>query len=164
MLPVGDRVALRELVEAYGMAVDALDVEWFSSLWTPDAALVLHDATGETRRWAGDEIAGIVAGVGRYLRTVHFVGNHRTQVEGTIVSGQTYCFAHHLIAGAEGAGEQARDRVLAIRYDDRYERQDDGRDEIDEVDGAESRWRFARRDVCMLWRAHHDVELLGYEL
>lgn len=160
MLPVGDRVALRELVEAYGMAVDALDVAWFTSLWTPDAVLAVHDATGETRRWESDEIAGIVSGVGRYLRTMHFVANHRTQVEGTIVSGQTYCFAHHLVAGT-GTGEQARDRVLAIRYDDRYERRDDP---DDAVDGAESTWRFARRDVRMLWRAHHDVELLGYEL
>ncbi len=158
MLPVGDRVALRELVEAYGMAVDALDVEWFSSLWTSDAVLALHDSAGETRRWVGDEIVGIVAGVGSYLRTMHFVGNHRTRVEGTTVSGQTYCFAHHLVTGPEGAGDQAYDRVLAIRYDDRYERRND------EVDGAESHWRFARRDVRMLWRAHHDVELLGYQL
>jgi SnoaL-like domain len=152
MLPVIDRLALRELVEAYGMAVDALDVEWFSSLWTPDAILAVHDATGETRRWVGDEIGGMVAGVGRYLRTLHFVGNHRTLVDGTVVSGQTYCFAHHLLASDESDGS-TRDRVLAIRYDDCYE-----------LDDAAGRWRFSRRDVRMLWRAHHDVELLGYEV
>ena len=45
-LPVEDRVALRELVEAYGMAVDALDVTRFSALWTSDAVLAVHDATG----------------------------------------------------------------------------------------------------------------------
>ena len=159
MLPLEDRVALRELVEAYGMAVDALDVEWFNSLWTPDAVLALHDATGETRRWTGDEIAGIVAGVGRYLRTLHFVGNHRAHVEGAIVSGHTYCFAHHLVAATDGREEHARDRVLAIRYDDRYARADPDADA-----DAQPAWRFARRDVRMLWRAHHDVELAGYEL
>jgi hypothetical protein len=157
-LPVGDRVALRELVEAYGMAVDALDVGWFSSLWTPGAVLAVHDATGETRRWTGDEIGGMVAGVGRYLRTLHFVGNHHTRLEGNVVSGQTYCFAHHLHGGVDESDRPvregpARDRVVAIRYDDRYEHDD-----------AESRWCFSRRDVRMLWRAHHDVELLGYDV
>jgi SnoaL-like domain len=149
-LPTDDRLALRELVEAYGMAVDALDAEWFGSLWTPDAVLAVHDATGETRRWEGDEIAGMVAGVGRYLRTLHFVGNHQTAVEGSVVTGRTYCFAHHLLADPAGSDDRARDRVLAIRYDDRYAR------------GTDSAWRFARRDVRMLWRTHHDVELLGY--
>lgn len=151
-LPVDDRVALRELVDAYAMAVDSLDVEWFSSLWTPDAVLAVHDATGETRRWHGDEIGGMVAGVSRYLRTFHFVGNHRTRMQGTVVSGQTYCFAHHLRKGTDESGGRAHDRVIAIRYDDRFER-----------DAADGRWRFARRDVRMLWRAHHEVELLGYD-
>jgi hypothetical protein len=150
-LPVDDRVALRELVEAYGMAVDSLDADWFGSLWTPDAVLAVHDATGETRRWEGDKIAGMVAGVGRYLRTLHFVGNHHARAEGPVVSGTTYCFAHHLVPDPDGSEDRARDRVLAIRYDDVYAR------------GApDSSWRFARRDVRMLWRAHHDVELLGH--
>jgi hypothetical protein len=153
MLPLDDRVALRELVEAYGMAVDALDVEWFTSLWTADAVLAVHDATGETRRWKGDEIAGMVAGVGRYLRTLHFVGNHHARVEDSVVSGRTYCFAHHLVADPDGSDDRARDRVLAIRYVD-----------LDVRSDADVVWQFARRDVRMLWRAHHDVELLGYGL
>jgi SnoaL-like domain len=151
-LSVEARFELRELVDSYAMAVDALDADWFSSLWTPDAVLAVHDATGEVRRWHGDEIGGMVAGVRRYLRTFHFVGNHRAQREGDVVSGQTYCFAHHLHEGTEASGGSTRDRVVAIRYDDRYERGD-----------TDGRWRFARRDVRMLWRAHHDVELLGYE-
>jgi hypothetical protein len=151
MLPVSDRYALRELVDAYAMAVDALDVEWFSSLWTPDAVLAVHDAGGEVRRWEGDEIGGMVAGVSRHLRTFHFVGNHRVADEGEVVSGQTYCFAHHLLA-RDGSDGSTRDRVVAIRYDDRYAH-----------DVSDARWRFSRRDVRMLWRAHHDVELLGYD-
>ena len=98
-----DRFALRELVDSYGMAVDALDVDWFSSLWAPDATLVLHEGTGEVRRWYGEEIGGMVKGVRRYLRTFHFVGNHRVHQEGDVVSGQTYCFAHHLQPGPETA-------------------------------------------------------------
>src|ERR1700675_4549704 len=58
-LSVEDRFELRELVDSYAMAVDALDVEWFSSLWTPDAVIAVHDATGEVRRWHGDEIGGM---------------------------------------------------------------------------------------------------------
>ena len=147
-----DRFALRELVDSYGMAVDALDVDWFSSLWAPDATLVLHDGTGEVRRWYGEEIGGMVKGVRRYLRTFHFVGNHRVHQEGDVVSGRTYCFAHHLQQGAEAADGAASDRVVAIRYDDVYA-----------PDATEGRWRFAWRDVHMLWRSNHDVELLGYE-
>ena len=144
---VEDRFELRELVDSYAMAVDALDVDWFSSLWTPDADLSVHDATGEVRRWHGDEIAAMVAGVRRYLRTFHFVGNHRTQCEGDVVSGQTYCFAHHIHETTEASGGPVRDRVVAIRYDDRYEQID-----------SEGPWRFARRDVRMLWRTYYDVE------
>jgi hypothetical protein len=153
MLPVDDRFALRELVDAYAMAVDALDVEWFASLWAPDAVLAVHDASGEARRWQGDEIGGMVAGVRRYRRTFHFVGNHRAQCEGDVVSGRTYCFAHHINEVDDPAsGQDVRDRVVAIRYDDRYEQSDDDR-----------HWRFARRDVRILWRMSHPVEQLGYE-
>jgi hypothetical protein len=150
-LSVEDRFELRELVDSYAMAVDALDVERFGSLWTPDAILAVHDTTGEVRRWQGDAIGGVVAGVGHYLRTFHFMGSHRCCSEGEIVSGQTSCFAHHLRSVTDESGVPARDRVVAIRYDDRYERASDS-----------AGWRFARRDVRILWRMHNDVEQLGY--
>jgi len=150
VLPVDDRLALRELVEAYGLSVDALDVSWFSSLFTAAAVLVVHDAGGEVRRWEGDGIGEMLAGVHRYLRTFHFVGNHAVRGEGDTVSGQTSCFAHHLRTVDDAGSPPARDRVVAIRYDDEYAR--------DATDGT---WRFARRDVRILWRTLHDVEELG---
>lgn len=153
MIPTtDDRVLLRDLVDSYALAVDALDVERFATLWAPGAVLAVHDVTGAVRTWEGDRIPTMLTGVRRYLRTLHFVGSHRSWADGGDVRGTTSCFAHHLVAAdaADGAATAAHDRVVAIRYDDRY------------VPGAgDARWRFATRDVHILWRTRHEVDELG---
>ena len=68
------------------------------------------------------------------------MGNHRVAL-GEVVSGQTYCFAHHLVAVRIEPRPERRS-VVAIRYDDRYARR-----------RSEPGGLLRRRDVRMLWRA-----------
>jgi len=137
-----DRLALRELVEAYAMTADARDTDAFAALFALDAILTIFDAAGaELRRYVGrDEIAGIPARLGRYDRTMHHVTNHRVQLEDTSgdrATGESYCVAHHL------QDASTVDHVLHIRYEDRYLRSPAGPDH--------GGWRFVHRDVRVQW-------------
>ena len=124
---------LRALVDGYAVAADERDADAFAALFTPDATLtVLVD--GEQRgRYAGaDEIGTVPAKLARYRRTLHLVSTHHSVVDDDEdeATGTAYCEAHHV--------DDDGDRVLFIRYDDRYVRTPDG-------------WRFAARAVNTLW-------------
>jgi hypothetical protein len=126
---------LRALVDGYAVAADDGDGDTFASLFAPTATLVVVGADGTERsRYEGQAaIATVPAKLGRYDRTLHLVATHRCSVEGDggrSATGVAYCEAHHVGGGT--------DKVLFIRYDDTYERADDG-------------WRFAARTVRTLW-------------
>ena len=126
-----DRIALRYLVEAYAFGCDALDADVLRRCFAEGAALTVHwigrDATTMTFPEGADHIA---ASLDRYDRTLHFVGNHRADIDGDDATGITYCFAHH-ISGTE-------DHVMAIRYHDRYRRHADC-------------WRIIERNLHLDW-------------
>lgn len=140
----GDRVRVREVVEAYAAGVDALDTSGVAALFAPDGSLALPDPD---RPGAWLELTGPAAiearleGLRRYRSTVHVIANHRADVDGASATAVTSCFAHHL-EGEVGAGV---DRILAIRYRDRLVR-------------AGAGWRFARRELHVLWTEHRPVE------
>jgi hypothetical protein len=138
-----DRIALRDLVDAYALTADARDSTGFASLFTADAVLTVHDAGGRLQgTFTGvGEIAAIPAALARYPRTLHLVSTHRATPVGDTATGTTLCEAHHLSAGEDGTV----DRVLVIRYDDAYVRTPGG-------------WRFARRDVRVQWEEHRAVD------
>lgn len=133
---VADRLALRTLVEAYSFAVDRRDVDAFVELFSPDATLTVHDTDGATTgSYSGrGELAALPDRLRRYERTMHLVHNHEVDIAGPEASGEVYCTAHHVSGGGAGSS----DRVLAIRYVDRYRRDAD-------------RWRFRARQVRLQW-------------
>ncbi|MBI2705210.1 MAG: nuclear transport factor 2 family protein [Actinobacteria bacterium] len=140
--PRDAHVELQRLVAAYGLAADDRDADWFVSLWLPGATLSVFDGEeGLTGTYEGaDALRGVTEALGRYARTVHLVSTHRVEVaaDGTSATGKTYCTAHHLVrpVGEVSAWE---DRVMTIRYDDRY-----GRD-------GSGAWRFAARECHKLF-------------
>jgi hypothetical protein len=161
-LGLADRLELRELVDAYAMAADHGDGDWFRTLWLPDARLTVHEggSPAEATFTGLDALARIPALLGRYALTLHVVANHlcRTDPEsdGGAATGEAYCLAHHVSAppseaevDAEAEAEDDRgeqdDYVMAIRYVDRYGRDGDGR------------WRFATREVRRQWTKHEPV-------
>jgi ketosteroid isomerase-like protein len=129
---------LRELVDAYAVAVDSRDVPLCASLWAEEAILVSHGATapGSLAEFKmPDETERFMNRLQRWDRTLHHVSTHHVVSEGSDVAvGKAYCEAHHIL------GES--DLVMAVQYDDAYSRSDGG-------------WRFARRDVWILWTSEN---------
>ena len=140
---VADRLALHDLVIAYATTADRRDASGFTALFLPDATLTARRGAGEPAVYAGtDRLAEIPARLSRYDETFHVVTNHQCQLDGDTATGEAACRAHHVTAG----DRDATDLVLTIRYRDAYRRTDAG-------------WRFATRDVHILWTSEEPVTL-----
>jgi hypothetical protein len=133
-----DCLALRELVESYATAADRRDATGFADLFSVDATLATFSPAGAVASsYTGrDEIATIPQRLATYDLTVHLVGTVDVQVDGTTAAGEAGCTAHHL-RGSD-------DKIMVIRYVDRYVRED--------------RWRFSAREVRVLFTEHRAVE------
>lgn len=136
---LADRVALRDLVEAYAHGVDRREPDAVAALFCEDGVLAIYE--GDPDRVEPDrvrtsrrEIADALTGLSRYAATTHFLGQQSVQLDGDVASGETYCMAHHI---SDTDGER-RDKILSIRYLDRYRRVD-------------SRWHFEERRLVIDW-------------
>ena len=134
-----DRLAVRELVEAYAYCADRRDAAGQMALFTPDTHFVVYmDAKNPTPSQelnSREALAPVFADLNKYQATMHFVG------QSTILSpadnratGQAYCLAHHLTVD----GDQRRLMIAALRYLDTFAK----------VDGA---WLFAERRLYVDW-------------
>jgi uncharacterized protein (TIGR02246 family) len=143
---LADRMALRQLVDAYARHVDGGDAAAVAALFTDDGRLVtrLHGVPGDAPavRQGPDEIAdALVAGLDRYEVTTHVVGGQMVTLDGDRATGDTVCLAHHVYR-SDGA---RRMLVMAVRYTDIYARRPDG-------------WRFAERELHLDWRQDRVLE------
>jgi ketosteroid isomerase-like protein len=137
------RVELRDLVDGYARAADRRDRVAFEALFAPDATLTVHRPGHPPHTYRGPaEIGEIVPRLDHYARTFHLVGNVWCTVSRDRGTGEAYCQAHHVRPRTDDAGPV--DLILQIRYLDAYVR----------VGGA---WRFASRDVQILWTAEQAV-------
>lgn len=145
MTHLDDRRAIEDLVHAYALAADHRDAEGFAACFTLDARLHVIDPQGSVLHTYADrdEIATIPSRLARYDRTLHHVTTHRASIDGVVATGLTYCSAHHIAVADDGS---ATDRVLEIRYVDRYVR----------VAGG---WAIADREVRTDWTEERPVSL-----
>ena len=84
-----------------------------------------------------EQLASVPRGLARYHRTFHLLGQAELRAEGSTGEGVVHCIAHHLEREQDGWW----DRVLLIRYSDRYTSDSD----------SERRWRIADRLVHVDW-------------
>jgi hypothetical protein len=134
-----DRLAIRELVEAYAHCADRRDAKGQMSLFTTDTHFVVYmnakDPKPSQELHSREALAPVFADLNKYAATMHFVGQSTiltlTADRGT---GEAYCLAHHLTV--EGA--KRRLMVAALRYYDTFAR----------MDGA---WLFAERLLYVDW-------------
>ncbi|MBD3728975.1 MAG: nuclear transport factor 2 family protein [Sphingomonadales bacterium] len=136
LIPVEDRLALQDLVAAYGWALDTGDVEALVACFTPDCVLseeVFEDAD----IWPGhDGVRGLAA---HYFALPGFPGrqHHVTQTvydlqaDGSVTM-KSFAFV------TECEGEPPYTLRFTGWYDDHA------------VKGADGQWRFARRTI-RLW-------------
>jgi len=134
-----DRLAIRELVEAYAHCADRRDAIGQMSLFTPDTHFVVFmnakDPKPSQELHSREALAPVFADLNQYAATMHFLGQTTiltlTRDRGT---GETYCMPHHLTV----AGENRRLMIAALRYYDTFAK----------TDGA---WLFAERLLYVDW-------------
>jgi hypothetical protein len=118
-----DRLAIRELIDAYAHCADRREDAAQRALFTEDTRFLVHmkgAGTEPTEDIHGNEqLTPVFTALKQYEVTMHFNGQSTVTLEGERATGETYCIAHHLFA-AEGA----RKIMLAyLRYLDTFVKQ-----------------------------------------
>src|SRR5260370_1416667 len=97
-----DRLAIRELVEAYAHCADRRDAKGQMSLFTADTHFVVYmnarDATPSQELHSREDLAPVFADLNKYDATTHFVGQSTIfTLTGDRATGEAYyCLAHHV--------------------------------------------------------------------
>jgi hypothetical protein len=133
-----DRLAIRELVDAYAYCADRRDAEGQKALFTKDTHFVVYmegQGSEPTQVLDGCEsLTPVFADLNRYQVTMHFNGQSTVKLEGDRATGMTYCIAHHLFTE-----DGERKLMIAwLRYGDTFVK----------LDGA---WLFAERNLYVDW-------------
>ncbi len=134
-----DRLAIRELVEAYAHCADRRDAQGQMSLFTADTHFVVYmnakDPTPSQELHTRAALAPVFNDLNRYAATMHFVGQSTIlSLSGDRATGEAYTLAHHLTVDAG----KRRLMIAALRYADTFVK----------LDGA---WLFAERLLYVDW-------------
>lgn len=134
-----DRLAIRELIDAYAHCADRRDARGQMALFTADARfLVFYDPTAAepTQELHGREaLAPVFDDLNRYVATMHFNGQATISLDGHRAKGESYCLAHHLSVGDDG---QRTMMIASIRY-------------LDDLVKQDGEWLFAERRLMVNW-------------
>jgi hypothetical protein len=134
-----DRVAIRELVEAYAHCADRRDAKSQMALFTPDTHFVVFmnakDPTPSSELHSREALAPVFADLNKYDATTHFVGQS-TIFTLTVdhATGEAYCLAHHFTIDAG----KRRLMLASLRYLDTFVKMD-------------GEWLFAERLLYVDW-------------
>jgi hypothetical protein len=136
---VADRLAIRELVEAYAHCADRRDAKGQMALFTANTHFVVYmnakDSKPSQELHLREALAPVFADLNQYAATMHFLGQTTiltlTRDRGT---AETYCMPHHLTIDSG----KRRLMIAALRYSDEFVK----------IDGA---WLFAERLLYVDW-------------
>ena len=134
-----DRLAIRELVEAYAHCADRRDAKGQMALFTADTHFVVYmsakDAKPSQELNSREALAPVFADLNKYDATTHFVGQSTIlALSDDRATGEAYCLAHHVTVN----GDKRRLMVASLRYLDTFVK----------TDGA---WLFAERLLYVDW-------------
>ena len=133
-----DRLAIREVIDAYAHCADRRDADGQKALFIVDTSFTVHmegQGSEPTQVLAGREaLTPVFDDLNRYDATMHFNGQSTITLDHEWGGGESYCIAHHLFT-EDG---QRKLMVAYLRYDDRFIK----------VDGA---WMFAARTIYVDW-------------
>lgn len=95
-----DRLAIRNLIDAYAHCADRQDAKGQMALFTQDTAFhVFMDSRSAEPTYVlhgHDALAPVFADLNQYQATTHFNGQSTVHLDGDRASGESYCIAHHL--------------------------------------------------------------------
>ena len=134
-----DRLAIRELIEAYARCADRRDANGQMALFTTDTHFVVYmnakNPTPSQELYSREALAPVFADLNQYVATMHFIGQSTiftlTDVRAT---GEAYRIAYHLTVD----GETRRLMVAYLRYLDTFAK----------IGGT---WLFAERLLFVDW-------------
>jgi len=133
-----DRIAIRELIDAYTFCADTRDIQGHIALFTEDTNFEVYmdeRIPTPTQVVTGKEnLFPVFDDLNQYFSTMHFNGQSTINVEDDHATATTYCRAYHLkiIDGLQKL------MIAGIRYYDTIVKQD----------GA---WLFAERKLKVCW-------------
>jgi len=97
-----DRLAIRELIDAYAHCADRRDAEGQKALFTDDTHFVVYmdgEDTDPTQDLRGREsLTAVFDALNQYEVTMHFNGQNTATLEGDRGTGEAYCIAHHVFS------------------------------------------------------------------
>ena len=134
-----DRLAIRELIEAYAHCADRRDAKGQMALFTADTHfLVFMDAKNPApsqELHSRDALAPVFADLNKYAATTHFLGQSTIfTLTHDRATGEAYCLAHHVTV--DGAKRQLM--VASLRYLDTFVKN-------------QGEWLFAERKLYVDW-------------
>ena len=138
-----DRLAIRELVEAYAHCADRRDANGQMSLFTADTRFAVYmnakDSTPSQELHSREALAPVFAELNKYEATTHFLGQSTifTLTEDS-ATGEAYCLAHHVTL----EGGKGRLMLASLRYLDTFVKNDGS-------------WLFAERRLYVDWMEEH---------
>jgi hypothetical protein len=133
-----DRLAIRELVDAYASCADRRNVEGQMSLFTVDTEfLVYMDSRNAvpTQKILGREgLRPVFENLKTYEATTHFNGQSTVTWAQDSATGISYCLAHHVKVD----GPHRSLMIASIRYLDQFVKMD-------------GHWYFRQRKLMVDW-------------
>jgi len=134
-----DRLAIRELVEAYAHCADRRDAKGQMSLFTEDTHFVVYmntrNPTPSIELHSRVALAPVFGDLTKYDATTHFIGQSTILTQSADrATGEAYCLAHHVTVD----GDKRRLMVASLRYLDTFVKVDDA-------------WLFAERLLYVDW-------------
>jgi SnoaL-like protein len=133
-----DRLALRELFDAYAHCADRRDAEGQKALFTDDTVFAVYMDGGDSEPTyvlqGREALTPIFDDLNRYEATTHFNGQSTVAIDGNRATGASYTIAHHVFS------EDGNRRIMiaSLRYLDAFAK----------IDG---RWYFAERKLILDW-------------
>ena len=133
-----DRLALRELFDAYAHCADRRDATGQKALFTDDTRFAVYmDGAGSEPTYVlhgREALTPVFDDLNRYEATTHFNGQSTVTIDGDRATGESYTIAHHVFSE-----DDARKIMIAsLRYLDTFAK----------IDG---RWYFAERELILDW-------------
>ena len=133
-----DRLALRELFDAYAHCADRRDAAGQKALFTEDTRFAVYmDGEGSEPSYVlqgREALTPVFDDLNRYEATTHFNGQSTVALDGDRATGESYTIAHHVFT-EDGT---RKIMIASLRYLDSFAR----------IDG---RWYFAERKLILDW-------------
>jgi ketosteroid isomerase-like protein len=134
-----DRLAIRELVEAYAHCADRRDAKGQMALFTADTHFVVYmnakDPKPTQELHSREALAPVFADLNQYEATTHFVGQSTIFTLSDVrATAEAYCLAHHVTVN----GDKRRLMVASLRYLDTFVK-------------IHGKWLFSERLLYVDW-------------